>query len=165
MFDTLSHNSSAEIIENKTQRQLCKRLAGPFIPFSWSCLVWKRVSLWMWSLGGSQQPFSCVLGHFQHGDEQTNERTNNQVILVQACSWPVWERSLLQFDQNSKIQKIEKTAKPVVEYTCNNPYCIFYGNISPLRQNLGSTRDLGTKRLENRPWNKIQNYDRTSSNI
>ena len=32
---------------NKTQRQLCKRLAGPFIPFSWSCLVWKRVLLWI----------------------------------------------------------------------------------------------------------------------
>ena len=23
---------------------------------------------------------------------QTNERTNNQMILVQACSWPVWDR-------------------------------------------------------------------------
>ena len=59
---------------NKTQRQLCKRLAGPFIPFSWSCLVWKRVLLWIWSLAGSQQPFFCVLGHFCHGDEQTNEQ-------------------------------------------------------------------------------------------
>ena len=46
--------------DNKTQRQLCKRLAGPIIPLYWSCLVWKRVSLWMWSLGGRQQPFSCV---------------------------------------------------------------------------------------------------------
>ena len=79
--------------KNKTQRQLCKRLAGPFIPFSWSCLVWKRVLLWIWSLGGSQQPFFCVLGHFRHGHEQTN----NRVILVQACPWPVWEGSLLQF--------------------------------------------------------------------
>ena len=70
-----------------------------------------------------------------------------------------------KFDQNSKIQKIEKTAKPVVEYTCNNPYCIFYGNISPRRQSLGSARDLGTKRLENRPWNKIPTYNRTSSNL
>ena len=35
---------------------------------------WKRVSLWMWSLGGSQQPFSCVLGHFRHVDEQTNKQ-------------------------------------------------------------------------------------------
>ena len=26
----------------------------------------------------------------------TNEQTNSQVILVQACSWPVWEGSLLQ---------------------------------------------------------------------
>ena len=88
---------------NKTQRQLCKRLAGPFIPFSWSCLVWKRVLLWIWSLGGSQQPFFCVFGHFQHGDEQTNKRTNNRVILVQACPWPVWEGSLLQYDDMMTI--------------------------------------------------------------
>ena len=26
----------------------------------------------------------------------TNERTTNRMILVQACSWPVWESSLLQ---------------------------------------------------------------------
>ena len=29
---------------DKTQSQLCERLAGPFIPLSWSCLVCKRVS-------------------------------------------------------------------------------------------------------------------------
>ena len=39
--------------------------------FSWSCLFWKRVSLWMWSLGGRQQPFYCVLGHFRHDDKRT----------------------------------------------------------------------------------------------
>ena len=38
------------------------------------------------ALGGNQQPFSCVLGHFWHGDERTNKQTNNRVILVQACS-------------------------------------------------------------------------------
>ena len=27
---------------------------------------------------------------------QTNNQPNNQVILVQACSWPVWEGNLLQ---------------------------------------------------------------------
>lgn len=64
-----------ELWFDKTQCQLCKGLAGPFIPLSWSCLVWRRILLWMWSLGGRQQPFSCVLGHFQHGDERTNERT------------------------------------------------------------------------------------------
>ena len=41
------------------------------------------------ALGGSQQPFSCVLSHFWHGAERRNKQTNNQVILVQACSWPV----------------------------------------------------------------------------
>ena len=63
----------------KTQFQLCKRLAGPIIPFSWPNVVWKRISHWMWSLRGSQKPFSCVLGHFRHGDNQTNNRTTNWV--------------------------------------------------------------------------------------
>ena len=40
------------------------RKTGWTIPLSWSCLVWQRISLWMWYLGASQQPFSCVLGHF-----------------------------------------------------------------------------------------------------
>ena len=31
----------------------------------------KEFHLLMWSLGGSQQPFSFVLGHFRRGDEQT----------------------------------------------------------------------------------------------
>ena len=55
---------NCDVWVDKTQCQLCKRLAEPFIPLSWSCLVSKRVSLWMWSPGGSQQPFSCVLGPF-----------------------------------------------------------------------------------------------------
>ena len=42
---------------------------------SWSCQVWKRVSLWMWSLRGCQQPFPCILCHFRQGDKQTNELT------------------------------------------------------------------------------------------
>ena len=46
----------------------------------------------MWSLGHSQQPFFCVLGHFWHGDDQPN----NRVFLEQACSWLAWEGSLLQ---------------------------------------------------------------------
>ena len=41
--------------------------------------------LWMWSLWGTQEPFSCALSHFWHGDNQPN----NRVILEQACSWPV----------------------------------------------------------------------------
>ena len=31
-----------------------------------------------------------------HGDEPTSKQTSNRVILEQACSWPVWEGSLLQ---------------------------------------------------------------------
>ena len=81
--------------KNKTQCQLCKRLAGPFIPLSWSCVVWKRVSLWMWPLGGSSNHFPVYWAIF---GMVTNKRTNdNRVILVQACFWPVWEGSLLQY--------------------------------------------------------------------
>ena len=67
------------------QCQLCKKLTWPIIPHSWSGLVWKRISsMDVWSLWGSQQPSSCVLGHFRH----SNKQPTNQVILVQACSLP-----------------------------------------------------------------------------
>ena len=37
--------------KEKTQCQLCKRLAWPIIPHSWShSLAWKVYRLWMWSL-------------------------------------------------------------------------------------------------------------------
>ena len=55
--------------ENKTQYQPCKDWLGQL--FLIPGLVWKMVSpfhRWMCSLSGSQQPFSCVLGHFRHGD-------------------------------------------------------------------------------------------------
>ena len=52
-----------------------------------SFLVWKKsFTLDVWSLGGTQQPFSCELGHFRHGDNQPNKQTNNQLILEQASS-------------------------------------------------------------------------------
>ena len=37
-----------------------------------SVLVWtaKGFQIWVRTLGGSQQPFSCVLSHFRHGDLQ-----------------------------------------------------------------------------------------------
>ena len=35
---------------------------------------------------------------------QTNDRPNNQVILEQACSWPMWEGSLLQLQIPRQIQ-------------------------------------------------------------
>ena len=53
--------------------------------------------IWMWSLGGSQQTFSSVLGDFWHSDK----RTNNQLILVQACSWPVRRQSFAKKKHNS----------------------------------------------------------------
>ena len=39
----------------------------PITGLGWSK---NRYHLWMWALWGSQQPFSCVLGHFRHGDTQ-----------------------------------------------------------------------------------------------
>ena len=89
----VSHQQN--LVTNKTQCQLCKRLAAPIIHLSWSCLVWKRVSLWMSSLGAVN---NHVLGHFRHGDEQTNKQTNRRPTgwsCLQACFWPVLEGSLL----------------------------------------------------------------------
>ena len=41
-----------------------------------SFLVWsvKGFHPWMWSLGGIQQPISCVFCHFRHGEKQTNNQ-------------------------------------------------------------------------------------------
>ena len=72
-----------EFSKNKTHCQLC-------VPFSWSCLVWKRVYFWIWSLVDSHQQFSCVLGHFWYGDERTNRWSLCKPALDE------WEGSLLQ---------------------------------------------------------------------
>ena len=60
------------------------------VPFSWSYPVWSGLErvfyLWLWLLGCDQQPFSCAQAFF-------GKRTNNQVILEQACSWPVRRQS------------------------------------------------------------------------
>ena len=72
-----------EFSKNKTHCQLC-------VPFSWSCLVWKSVYFWIWSLVDSHQQFSCVLGHFWYGDEQTNRWSLCKPALDE------WEGSLLQ---------------------------------------------------------------------
>ena len=44
--------------------------------------------------GQSTTIFLCI-GPFL-ASWRTNEQSNNRVILEQACSWPVWEGSLLQ---------------------------------------------------------------------
>ena len=67
-----------------------QRLAGLMVPFSWSYPVWSGLErvfyLWLWLLGCDQQPFSCAQAFF-------GKRTNNQVILEQACPWPVRRQS------------------------------------------------------------------------
>ena len=80
--NSVSISVIVECDENKTQCHPCKDWLGQL--FLIPGLVWKRVSpfhRWMCSLSGSQQPFSCVLGHFRHGV--------NRMILVQAHCLPV----------------------------------------------------------------------------
>ena len=56
---------------NKTQCQICKRLAWPIIPHSWSGLVWKRVSsMDVITMGRSITIFLCI----RHGDNRPNNR-------------------------------------------------------------------------------------------
>ena len=57
------------------QLKLCKRLAGPIIPLSWSCLVCKRVSHMDVITGGQSTTIFRVLGHFRHGDKPSNKQT------------------------------------------------------------------------------------------
>ena len=69
----------------------------------WSLLGW--IGLWWavvdWTavyctvLGGVNSYLSVYSAIF---GMVTNDQTNNQVNLEQACSWPVWEGSLLQFN-------------------------------------------------------------------
>ena len=54
----------------------------------------KNFTLDVITRGQATTIFLCI-GPFSAGG-QTNERTTNRVNLVQACSWPVWEGSLLQ---------------------------------------------------------------------
>ena len=68
--------------------QIVYVLTGPIIPIFWPCLVWKRVSFWMWSLGDSQQPFSCVFSHFRHGDTQA--MTSSIFLLRVGFDWKDW---------------------------------------------------------------------------
>ena len=49
--------------------------------------------LWLWSLWGSRQPFPVYYAIF---GMMTTNQPNNRVILLQVCSWPVWEGSIFQ---------------------------------------------------------------------
>ena len=59
-------------------------------------LVWsgKEYRLWMWSLWGSQQAFSCVLGLFRHGDNQTTTK-------CQSCTSLLWASEKTVFCKNT----------------------------------------------------------------
>ena len=63
--------------QNKTECQLCKRLVGPIIPLYWPGVVWsvKGFHLWMWSLGGIQQPFFVCIWPFSAWWHPNNRTT------------------------------------------------------------------------------------------
>ena len=102
----------------------------------WSYLVWKRVSLWMWSLGGSQQPFSCVLGHFRHGVKRTNEQsgdpsaslllTSEKAVFCNCHFW--WQVHLIL---------LNKPSCPLKNY-----HCVDLGNICSKWQNTNCSMAL-----------------------
>ena len=84
------------LIHSKTQCQLAKDWLDH--SFLFTRLVWCGKGFpcgyWIWSQGGSQQPFSSVLGHFWHGDTQTNKRPNKKPCDPNAaCPWPVRKQS------------------------------------------------------------------------
>ena len=82
---------AGKLLENKTQ-WLCKRLAGPIIPLSWSNMVWKKGFTYgcgRWGAVNSHSPVCWVIFGMV-----TPEQPNHRVILVQACSWPVRRQSL-----------------------------------------------------------------------
>ena len=64
-----------------------------------SFLVWsdpeKGLTLYVITRDGSYQPFSCGLGHFQHGDNQTNERP---------IGWSKSKPALDQWEGNGKVR-------------------------------------------------------------
>ena len=79
--DCWKRNSSIKGYKNKTQCQLCKRLAG-LIPPSWSNMVWKRVSpMDVVAWGQFSHSPVCVLSFF---GMVTPKQPNNRVILEQA---------------------------------------------------------------------------------
>ena len=87
-------HQESESSESQDPVSTIHKLAVSIIPLSCSRLVWKRILLCMWSLRGSQQPFSWVLGHFRHGDTQTNDHTTRWSLCKPALDQ--WEGSLLQ---------------------------------------------------------------------
>ena len=68
--------------EDKTQCQLCKRLAGPIIPLFWSNMVWKRVSLIDVVARGQLTAIFLYVGPFF--GMVTPKQSTNWVILEQA---------------------------------------------------------------------------------
>ena len=64
----------------------------------------KTFTLDVFTRGQSTNIFLCI-GPFL-ASWQTNEQTNNRVIREQACSWPVWQGSLLQYKSCGYISSL-----------------------------------------------------------
>ena len=89
--------------DNKTQCQLCKRLAGPIIPLYWSGLVSKRVSAIDVIIRVVNSHFSVYLAIF--GKVTTNKQATIRVIQKQAWSWPVKRQSFAIFGHLATAQR------------------------------------------------------------
>ena len=66
------------------------------------CGLEKGFHLRMWSLGGTQQPLSCVLCHCWHGDKHMNTQPGNPRASLllnteEAVFYKRWRQEILQF--------------------------------------------------------------------
>ena len=86
------HHHKLDSPYNKTRCQLCKRLAWPMIPLSWSGLVWKRVSTMNVITRGQSTPIYFPVYWAIFG-------------MVQACSWPVKRRSFAIIVPSSEMSR------------------------------------------------------------
>ena len=87
------------VLQEQDPVSTMQKTGWTIFPLFWSGLVWKTVSPWIRSLRGSQQPFSCVLGHFWHGDDK---RTTNQPADPRASLLLTSEKAVVFKGQRGK---------------------------------------------------------------
>ena len=86
MMRMMSKNREHFFHENcKNKKDPVSTMQKPGLNNFSSCLDWSTpvdvITM------GTQETFSRALGHFQHGDNQTTNQPNNEVILVHVCSF------------------------------------------------------------------------------
>ena len=134
---------AGKLLENKTQ-WLCKRLAGPIIPLSWSNMVWKKGFTYgcgRWGAVNSHSPVCWVIFGMV-----TPEQPNHRKILVQACSWPVRRQSFAKYVGSQPHHAELFTAPDEFLGLCS----LFFQATFPLQ--FGSFWMQCSRRLAQRPW-------------